>query len=43
MKMMMVNLSLTLARGYNLSHLIKPYDLILCPGNIEPRSKMTQL
>jgi hypothetical protein len=26
-------------RGYNLSHLIKSWDLILCPGNIEPSSK----
>jgi hypothetical protein len=37
--MTMVNLSLMSARGYNLTHSIKLYDLILCPGNIEPKSK----
>jgi hypothetical protein len=35
----MVNLSLTSVKGYNLSHLIRLYDLILCPDNIESSSK----
>jgi hypothetical protein len=35
----MVDLSLMSVKGYNLSHLIKPHDLILCPDNIEPSSR----